>query len=43
MNEKDNNELEEYMKQLESRMWKGLVIGCIVILLVILIAGICYR
>jgi len=37
MNE-DNQELEDYIKELESRMWKGIAIGCIGIITVIITA-----
>jgi hypothetical protein len=38
-----SNELKKYMKQLEIRILKALVICCIVIITVVLIVGICYR
>ena len=38
-----NNDIDKYIKTLESRMWKALGIVGIIILVGLLIAGICYK
>jgi hypothetical protein len=40
---KEDEDFEKYKDRLDSMMWKGLALGCIIMFVAVLLVGICYR